>query len=194
MSVRISLPQDDTPEELFTRTRLLAAQRSLYEWERLPGLPPLCKGVPAPERFAKSTTHEMLSDALTSVLSGGLSLFGWLRGKPTKLRHYDALYALRRPPRVMQNWRSDREFARQRMNGINPFLITCIAAIPEQLPGHRRRRSAGVLPDGVTLAQLLDQRRLFLCDWKDIAGAPVVLRPLPGRADGAVLARRAVRR
>ena len=82
MSVRISLPQDDTPEELFTRTRLLAGQRSLYEWERLPGLPPLCKGVPAPERFAKSTTHEMLSDAMTSVLSGGFSLFGWLRGKP----------------------------------------------------------------------------------------------------------------
>lgn len=173
MSLRISLPQDDTPQEQYERTRLLAAQRGLYDWDRRPGLPPLCKGVPAPERFSRASADEMVSDAVDSALSGAMSLYAWARGKPTKLSHFDSLYALRTPPRVMSTWRSDRDFARQRMNGINPFLITSIGAIPENFPV-TDDDVGGVLPEGVTIARLLDERRLFLCDWKDIAGAPIV--------------------
>ena len=183
MVVAISVPRDDSPQQLYERERHLAARRALYDWDRRPGLPPMCKGVPAPERFGRASAYEMLSDAAESVVSGALSVFGWMRGSPTQLRHYDTLYALRRPPRVMDNWRSDREFARQRLNGINPFLITCIAELPEHFPvaaDHLR----GVLPDGVTLAQLLDERRLFLCDWRDVAGAPLVL----GRFQAAPMA------
>ena len=72
------------------------------------------------------------------------------------------------------------------MNGVNPFLITSIAAIPDNFPV-TDEVLRGVLPPGVTLAQLLDQRRLFLCDWKDIAGVADRLRTFPGRADRAVL-------
>ena len=173
MSVTLGLPQDDTPQERFTRSRQLAAQRSHYDWDRPPGLPPLCKGVPLPERFDRASGDEMLSDVVSSVVNGGLSLFGWLRGKPTELRHFDTLYALRRPPRVISSWRTDREFARQRMNGVNPTLITCLAGLPENFPvtdGHLR----GVVPEGISLDGLLGQQRLFLCDWKDLAGAPTV--------------------
>jgi len=173
MNVRIGLPQYDTPAELFTRNRELAAQRELYDWDRRPGLPPLCKGVPVPERFPSASSDEMVSDAFDSVLGAAMSLMAWMRGKPTRLSHYDSLYALRKAPAIQANWRSDREFARERMNGINPFLITSIAAIPENFPV-TDADLRGVLPDGVSMAQLLDQRRLFLCDWKDIAGAPIV--------------------
>ena len=183
MAVAISLPRDDSPQQLYERERHLAAQRELYEWDRRPGLPPLCKGVPAPERFSRASAYEMLSDAAESVASGALSLYGRLRRSPTKISDYDALYALRHPPRVIERWRSDREFARQRLNGINPFLITCIAELPEHFPvtdEHLR----GVLPHGVSLTRLLDERRVFLCDWKDVAGAPLVL----GRFQAAPMA------
>jgi arachidonate 15-lipoxygenase len=93
------------------------------------------------------------------------------------------LYALRHSPRVMERWRSDREFARQRLNGINPFLITCIAELPEHFPV-TDENLRGVLPDGVSLPRLLDEQRVFLCDWKDVAGAPLVL----GRFQAAPMA------
>jgi hypothetical protein len=51
MAVAISVPRDDSPQRLYERERHLAAQRELYEWDRRPGLPPMCKGVPAPERL-----------------------------------------------------------------------------------------------------------------------------------------------
>ena len=190
MAVAISLPRDDSPQQRYERERHLAAQRALYDWDRRPGLPPTCKGVPAPERFGRASAYEILSDAAESVASGALSLFGWMRGSPTQLRHYDTLYALRRPPRVMENWRSDREFARQRLNGINPFLITCIDRAARALPRHRRpppRRAARrchARPAAGRAASVpvrLEGRR------RSTARA----RPLPGRADGAVLARRA---
>jgi len=173
MTVRISLPQADDAQDRYTRGRQLAAQRELYDWDRRPGLPPLCKGVPAPERFSRSSTEEMLGDAADSILSGAMSLIAWARGKPTRLSHYDSLYALRRRPSVSTDWMSDREFARQRMNGVNPFLITSIAALPDNFPV-TDAILRGVLPDGVTLAQLLGQGRLFICDWKDLAGTPIV--------------------
>ena len=75
MAVAISVPRDDSPQQLYERERHLAAQRALYDWDRRPGLPPTCKGVPAPERFSRSSAYEFLSDAAESVASGVLSVF-----------------------------------------------------------------------------------------------------------------------
>jgi hypothetical protein len=179
----ISLPQADTPEERYQRGRNLVSQRDLYEWLHPPGLPPVCKGIPEPEQFTHRKRDTMALDLANSILSAAVGLVEWKRKGSRRLSHYDALYHLERAPRVQQCWRRDHEFARERKNGINPFLITSIAEIPEQFPV-TDETLRGVLPDGVTIAQLLDERRLFVCDWGTIAGAPIV----PGRFQVAPIA------
>ena len=67
-SAPISLPQADTPQERYQRERNLAGQRSLYEWQYPPGLPPVCKGIPAPEEAqARTASNRLISIATPSL-------------------------------------------------------------------------------------------------------------------------------
>ena len=65
--MQISLPQHASPEQQFQRERDLAAQRKLYEWEFMPGLPPFCKGIPEPEEFTARKRDRMLFDVGESI-------------------------------------------------------------------------------------------------------------------------------
>lgn len=183
MNVPISLPQADTPQERYQRERNLVSQRDLYEWLHPPGLPPVCKGVPEPEEFTHRKSDTMVLDVANSLLNAAMGFMEWKRKGSRRLSHYDALYTLERAPAVQKYWRRNSEFARERKNGVNPFLITSIAEMPEQFPVTDTTLQ-GVLPDGVSLAQLFDERRLFVCDWGAIAGAPIV----PGRFQAAPIA------
>ena len=134
-TVRISVPRDDSPQQLYERGRHLAAQREQYDWDRRPGLPPLCKGVPTPERFSRASAYEMLSDAAESArqrCAEPVRLAATIADEALPLRL--AVCAAPPRPRVIERWRSDREFARRRVNGINPFLITCVTELPEHFP------------------------------------------------------------
>ena len=98
MTVRISLPQADDAQDQYTRERMLAAQRELYDWDRRPGCFHSARASrPQSGSVVLSTTEEMLDDAAGSILSGAMSLIAWARGKPTKLSHYDSFYSWRAP-------------------------------------------------------------------------------------------------
>ena len=171
--MNIGLPQHDSPQGQYLRERNLAAQRLLYDWSFTPGLPPLCKGIPKPEEFSPRKKDRLTADYLTSMANSRLAWIEWKRKDKRKLSHYETLYVLETAPAVIKTWTEDRVFADQRMNGVNPFLITNIDAIPENFPVDDETLR-GVLPDGVTVAQLLGERRLFICDWRDLADVPVV--------------------
>jgi arachidonate 15-lipoxygenase len=170
----IGLPQHASPQERFQRERDLAAQRKLYEWDTMPGLPPFCKGLPKPERFTARKKDRMLFDVGESLADAALAVMKWMKAKPGKVNDYRAFYPLRPLPSVADQWMEDREFARQRLDGINPFLITRIDEIPANfaVDDDTVRR---VLPDGVTLASLLAEGRLFIIDYGALEGAPIAL-------------------
>ncbi|MFM2121493.1 MAG: hypothetical protein RL722_2961, partial [Pseudomonadota bacterium] len=60
-------------------------------------------------------------------------------------------------------------FARQRLDGINPYLLRRITAIPQNFPV-TEATVAGLLPGGLTLDRLLGQGRLFLLDYEILQG------------------------
>ncbi len=183
MFVQIGLPQHASRQERFQRERDLAAQQKLYEWEFMPGLPPFCRGLPAPERFTPRKRDRMLFDVGESLADAALSVVRWLKAKPGEVADYRSFYPLRPMPSVAERWMEDREFARQRLDGINPFLIARIDRIPDNF-AVTEETVRPVLPEGLTLARLLSEGRLFMTDYADLQGAPIVL----GRFQEAPLA------
>ena len=161
-----------TPDRLAC-DRSLAVNRERYKWHHIPGMPPFSKhNLEVEELQAKG---RLGYDYSMSVLNGVLSGLAWARDKSkqaNRLSHYLDAYALRRKPEVVNRWRTDAEFARQRLNGVNPLLLRRIDAIPEKF-AVSEERVRNVLPGGVTLRSLLAEGRLFLCDWADLEGCPV---------------------
>jgi arachidonate 15-lipoxygenase len=161
----------------FARDRALAANRKVYEWDHLPGLPPFCKGLPDREKTSRFKAEQMIYDLSTSLAESLLARRTFMQrlGRKTgELEAYDYLRPYGAAPSTAANWRSDEEFARQRLNGVNPLQIQRIDELPAHLAVDAER-VAPVLPAGVTLAQLLDQGRLFMCDWQDMVDVPVTL-------------------
>jgi arachidonate 15-lipoxygenase len=170
--VRILLPQQCDAQDLLLRQRDLAVQRAAFEWVHTPGLPPYCKGVPKSEEFTSRQRDRMALDVMQSILDAATASAKWIRRKPGKISDYSLFYALRRKPAVARRWEQDEEFARQRLDGINPFMISGISELPENFPV-TDEALRGVLPDGITLDQLLGEGRLFVTDYAALEDAPV---------------------
>jgi len=163
--------------ELFARERALVVNRSVYEWDRIPGLPPFCKGLPDVEKTSRFETGRVLYDLATSLAESVMArrtFLSRLKRKDGQLAAYDYLRPYGPKPACAATWRDDQEFARQRLNGVNPLQIQRIDEIPEHL-AVTDDRVAPVLPEGTTLASLRGEGRLFMCDWEALVGVPVTL-------------------
>lgn len=170
--VRIELPQTCDPHHRLLRERELSAQRSQFDWVHTPGLPPYCKGVPPSEVFVAREHERMQLDVMRSVADAALSTIKWMKRKPGKLSDYSLFYPLRSRPGVAKRWMLDKEFARQRLDGINPFMITAIDAIPDYFPV-TDELLRGVLPAGISLDRLLAEGRLFITDYAALQDVPL---------------------
>lgn len=158
-----SLPQQDSKSKRQERQLLLEVARGLYQFHPAQGRPPSVKVLPKAEEFTPKSRGRMLFDeaAITanSVAARVEASFGARKG----LRAYDSMYPLLAKPSVMKRFRADEEFGRQRLAGVNPFLIQRCRAIPD----HFRvddATVAGLIGTG-TLASAIDAGRVFLLDY-----------------------------
>lgn len=166
-----------TETEQFARDRALAANRAVYEWDRLPGLPPFCKGVPVGERTPRFETERIFYDLATSMAESLMARRSFLKrvsSSMDELEAYDHLRPYGPKPSTAAVWRTDAEFARQRLNGVNPLQIERVHRLPAHLAVDDERLG-GVLRDGGTLDRLIGEGRLFVCDWEPLVGVPVTL-------------------
>ncbi len=170
----LCLPQVASPDGEALRARTLFAQRETYAWVQAPGQPPFCRGLPPGEAFGPLKEWGLRLGVAVGVLDLGIAALRGLSGGGDRVASFGRYYSLWPKPAVAKRWTQDREFARQRLDGINPTLIALATEIPEHFP-ITDETLRGLLPDRVTLAGLLAERRLFLLDYREIAGLPLVL-------------------
>ncbi len=176
--MQIVLAQSATEQQRLVRERTLAQQRAAYRWCRLPGAPPFCDGLPTAEEQSASRKESLLWDAAGSIWNTAASVVARLGLKPWSINYFNHYYRTRPGPSVAKRapgsgvarWRTDKEFARQRLNGVNPFMITRV----EHVPGHFPVTDdlIGGITGGQPIADLISAHRLYMVDYAGLAGCP----------------------
>lgn len=172
--MRICLAEAADQFERPVRERDLFSQRQDYTWVHAPGQPPFCKGVPPGEAFTKAKKDSMLIDVVESVADVALAAVIRFFKHNDTVASFRRYYPLMPIPAVADRWMQDEEFARQRLDGINPFLIRLATEIPENFPV-TDETLRGLIPSGSSLTQLLAEHRLFLVDYEILHGLPPML-------------------
>lgn len=165
-----------TEADLFARQRALAVNQSIYAWDRLPGLPAFCKGLPDVEKPPRMQSERFMYDLGNSLFEAVLAKRSFARALKSKdqLEAYNHLRPRGPQPSVADRWQLDAEFARQRLNGVNPLQIRRLDSLPAHLVV-TDERVRDVVPEGYTLDKLMGEGRLFFCDWPGLVGTPVTL-------------------
>ncbi len=174
--MRLSTPAMANRFEQAERERMLFAQQQEYTWVHAPGQPPYCKGVPPGEEFTAIKTARMAIDVAESVADMLLATTVRLFKHNDTVDSFKRYYPIRAVPEIAKTWATDEEFARQRLNGINPILIKLATEIPEKFPV-TDEIIKGLIPETTSLNTLLAQKRLFLQDYQILDG----LEPMLGR-------------
>jgi arachidonate 5-lipoxygenase len=170
-----SLPQSDPPARQRERRRQLDVARGLYQFEEKRGFPPSVRTLPPAEEFTGAKRRRIDWYGLAALVDLRLAAFRRLFRAHRGLAAYDDFYPLLPEPSVSRRFKDDREFGRQRLNGVNPHTIRRCEAMP---PGFAvDDRTVADLLEGQTLAQAMAARRLYLVDYGILAGIPIV----PGR-------------
>ncbi|RZU44989.1 lipoxygenase [Fluviicoccus keumensis] len=102
-----------------------------------------------------------------------------LSGGEDGLAAYNALFKTLPLPPIAAAFREDAEFARLRVAGPNPMLLTGIDSLPAKFPLSDAQYRQ-VMGDGDSLAAAGKEHRLYLLDYQDL----VYLAEVPGQTDG----------
>lgn len=106
-------------------------------------------------------TLGLVVDDLTAAL---------VHGEARSLHDYEALYRTVPLPEVYAHWQSDHWFARMRLAGPNPIVLSRLEAPLAHFPVTDQHYQATMGPDD-SLALALQQGRLYLADYAVLAGA-----------------------
>jgi hypothetical protein len=172
------LPQNETRRRARDRRTQLEHARGLYQFTSDGGSPVYVKDLPAHEAFSDEKDHRMSWDIAKMVVGLGLGAIEQEFNPSRSLNAYKDFFGGLKPPlpSVHTRYHSDEEFGRQRLDGVNPFLLRRCDAIPENFPV-KRETVASLLASGQDLYSLRDDRRLYLLDLSILERVPVV----PGR-------------
>ncbi len=129
-------------------------------------LPPFIRKLPPAEQYSQYIQGRLYKILGASVLSVLLSYVEkWLTGRQglSVYRHLYALYGNK--PTVMDYWRQDGEFGRQRLAGLNPTIIRRFDEVPSKFPITDALLD-GLLAAGETIESAIKAKRLY---WRDYA-------------------------
>lgn len=121
-------------------------------------------------------------DALTSSRPGAagtvfqeitdLVMKGYVKGRPSGLKDYSALFASIELPKIASSYHWDAVFARMRVAGPDPVVMARIGAVPDHFPVTDAHLKAALGEDD-SLARAAAEGRLYLCDYGILDGAPL---------------------
>ena len=134
-------------------------------------LPPFIRALPKQEAYSPYIQGRLYKIIGASVVSLVLSWIEKMLTNRQGLQVYRHLYALYRDkPSVMNRWRDDAEFGRQRLAGLNPTIIRRFDHVPENFPV-----TDALLRDrmGMTLSEAMAAGRLYWCNYKILQGISV---------------------
>ncbi len=172
------LPAQASARERARRRHALVRRRADYQWRIEPGLPSAIRTMPKAERFSLRKSAVFAAGFARAALHVSLASPRVLATRWGALAAYDRLVPLGPEPRARRAWRSDVWFARQRLTGINPTVIEVCHELPEKFGGGGARpglvRLLAQVIGEMSLAQALEESRIFLCDYRDLDGIPCV--------------------
>jgi hypothetical protein len=172
------LPQKETDARHRTRAQQLERARGLYQFTVDKRFPAYIKDLPADEEFSGDKYRRMEWDVVQIAAELGLGTIIKEFDPSKSLDAYRDFFGPGRAPlpSVVQRYASDEEFGRQRLDGINPFVIRRCDVIPDHFPV-KQSTVASLLEDGPDLASLRDSGRIYLLDLAILDG----VEPVPGR-------------
>ena len=193
------LPQNETKARSRDRMMQLERARALFQFASDSGSPAYVKDLPVDEAFSDEKDRRMSWDMWEMRVGLGLGaiekefdprrnldaykdFFGEAIDKELdprrKLNAFRGMLGGLKPPlpSVCVRYNSDEEFGRQRLDGVNPFLLRRCDIIPDNFPV-KQETVAALLAGGPDLASLRAAGRLFLLDLSILEQVPVV----PGR-------------
>jgi hypothetical protein len=172
------LPQDETRSRARDRTAQLERARGLYQFTSDGRSPAYVKDLPAHEAFSDEKDLRMYWDIAEMLAEVGLGAIKLKFDPSRSLNAYKDFFGDRDTPlpSVHTRYDSDEEFARQRLDGVNPFLLRRCDTIPDHFPV-KQETVAPLLAGGPDLSSLRDAGRLYLLDLSILEQVPVV----PGR-------------
>lgn len=182
----LAVPAKVAPHQRRSRQNQLAKRRKAYRYAGGEGVPPWV----ATNALGMAPLPEMRPRWILQLLKIAMKLtrarmrLTWrmqrarMFGRSTpanSITDYTSLFYSKDSSKpaddVVREWRTDEEFGYQRLNGLCPWFIEKIAALPANFPVTDATLQ-GVLPAGVTLKQLLDAGRIFLTDQSALDGIP----------------------
>jgi arachidonate 5-lipoxygenase len=128
--------------------------------------------LPPAEEFTSDKRLRLDLDGLVTLADLGLARVESLLEGHTGLAAYDDLYPILPKPSVSARFKDDKEFGRQRLNGVNPYSIKRCDEIPSGFAVDDG--TVDGLLDGETLAQAIAARRLYLLDYGILAEIKMV--------------------
>ncbi len=168
-----SLPQSDNRERIRERRQQLEIARGQYQFWDDGKMPPRLKNLPAQEELTLDRQHRMHWDIAKSELDLGLAEAGTWFHDYQGLEVYGHLYPILDVPTVIDRFKSDEEFGRQRLDGVNTGMIFRCRELPdaEKFPlDHELTRQ--LLDGGDTLDAAVESGRVYMLDYHEMQGLP----------------------
>ncbi|KGF72504.1 AraC family transcriptional regulator [Neosynechococcus sphagnicola sy1] len=164
-----SLPQDDTPDQQLQRNQAIAQQREDYQYSQTAGIL-LIKTLPQSEMFSFKYLLERDKGLVSLIVNTLASKIENIFDPFEKLEDYQEMFPLLPKPSVLETFRHDAVFARQRIAGANPMVIErVISKLPDNFPVTDAMFQK-IMSTKKTLAEAIAEGRLFLTNYKGLDG------------------------
>nr|XP_054768764.1 polyunsaturated fatty acid 5-lipoxygenase-like isoform X1 [Lytechinus pictus] len=165
----MALPQDD--EKADQRREELESRKQTYQLAHIENIDiPRIKNFPSDEAFSDDYKWDIRSIALKVGIAAKIRQF-----TTEKFKSLDDVEGLYNPPLLpkqlaVHNWRCDKEFGYNRMNGCNPSHIRICTQIPDSFAVNEE--SLKPILEGMTIKETVERKRLFIINFEFLRDLP----------------------